>query len=69
MCFMMMLDFSIDRDPLIYKPGHEKLRTENRTELIGNETEVTETEIFGRRFGFKFPGTKIITVNSGPALG
>ena len=66
---MMMLDFSIDRDPLIYKPGHEKLRTENRTELTETETEVTETEIFGPRFGSRFPGTEIITVNSVPALG
>jgi len=49
--------------------GHKKkLRTKNRTELTGIETEVTETEIFGPRFGSRFPETEIITVNSVPAV-
>jgi len=50
---------------LLAKPGHEKPRIENRSELTGTETEVTKTEIFGPRF----PGTEIITVNSVPILG
>ena len=46
-------------------------KTKNRTELTETETEteVTETEVFGPRFGFRFPETEIITVNSVPALG
>ena len=47
--------------------GHKKPKTKNRTELTG--TELTGTEIFGSRFGSRFLGTEIITVNSVPGLG
>ena len=44
------------------RPGHEKPKTENRTEF-------TETEQFGSRFGSDFSGTEITEVFSVLDLG
>ena len=54
---------------MVNQPGHKKPKTENRTEITGTETEVTETENFGSMFGSRFSGTEISTVNSVPELG
>ena len=45
--------------------GHEKPKTENRTELTGTETEITEPIDFGSRI----LGTEINWVSSVPILG
>lgn len=43
--------------------------TEDQTELTKTETEPTETEFFGHRFGSQFLLTELSTVNSVPCVG
>ena len=45
--------------PILCNPGHKILRTEDRTEITENQTEIIEIEIFDSYFGSDFSGTEL----------